>query len=230
MIVYVDGDSYTTPNFCVDSKDSYWQLFGNYLNARSITNYAYAGKSNTGMIRNAMRFVLDNPDSEVFVLLGFSHLERLDYFDINFSKGHQPDIKNPNPSERGVRSCPLYSSAQPDEIIKYDREFEESIFLSQLLSAYGFFKNKNIKFIFHFCSVPLLQDNLRPLINTFLIEIKQYKEIVNLFDNTYMTLNQKLGIKPSDFNQYSWMGHHGEQGNKAYADFLINKYKEIYEN
>ena len=230
MILYVDGDSYTTPWYYVEAQDSYWSLFGDHVNASSVVNYAYIGKSNEGIMRNATRFAIENKNTEVFFLLGFTHLERRDFFASEFRTGNAPDKKNPNPKERGVRSKKHSGIDSPKEnIITYSREFEEAQFLSNLLNLYGFFKYANCKFMFHFCSKPL-EHNPLPLVNDFYLEVSNHKEIVNLFDNTYGTYNQKLNIRPADYSQYGWDGHHGPEGNKAYSEFLIKKYKEIYEN
>lgn len=232
-LLYVDGDSYTTPNYCVDVQDSYWKLFGDYLNIDNIVNYAYSGKSNDGIFRNATRFILDNPDKELFILLGFTHLERYDVFnrerELAVNAGDSVVNPNPNPCEIGVETRSYkQESKESDVLIYWHREFDESKFLSSLINFNAFCEKHNVKFILHFCSHPLVNPEI-DLLNTFYKEIDNLPNIVNLFENTYTSYNQTLNIKPADFKEFGWVGHHGSEGNKAYAEFLINKYRELYE-
>ena len=97
-----------------------------------------------------------------------------------------------------------------------------------LLNAHGFFKYRGKKFIFHCCTKPL-EVNKIPLIDDFVDEINGQPEIVNFFGDTYLSLNQNKGIKPADYDKHGWMGHHGAEGNRVYAEFLISKYKEVYD-
>lgn len=226
MILYVDGDSYSTPNFCVDVDLSFWGLMADYIQSTDIVNNAYLGKSNEGMFRNVTRFCIDHPREKIFILLGLSHLERFDLVDYSF---HSSIVnKNPSKSEKGVLSRSFKDD--PSRTKDFDREFEECNFLFHLINCYGFLKTrKNVNFIIHFCSKPLVPSNI-PLLESFYTEVSNYPEVVNLFDNTYTSINQDLGIKPVDFSSYGWFGHHGTEGNSVYANFLIKKYQELYEN
>ena len=231
-ILYVDGDSYTTPNMHVDIKDSYWSLFGNYVKISNIVNYAYPGKSNEGIFRNATRFILDNNDKELFMLLGFTHLERYDVFDreheLRILSGEPVRPLNLNPCEQGVvTKSYTQSSKESDTLVYWHREFDETKFLSNLINFSAFCQQKNVKFMLHYCSKPLVDPKI-PLSESFFSEVQRIPNIINLFDNTYQTYNQKLKIKPADYEQYGWNGHHGPAGNKAYFEFLISKYNELY--
>lgn len=226
MILYVDGDSYSTPNFCVDADHSYWKLFANRIGALSVTNHAYTGKSNEGMFRNATRFCLENTKDKVFVLIGLSHLERFDLVD--YSVQSTIVNKNPVPAEHGVLSESFKDDASRSS--QFNREFEECVFLSKLINFYGFLKTrKNVSFMIHFCSKPLVQSNI-PMLESLYHEVTNYPEVVNLFKDTYQTVNQDQGIKPVDFKSYGWAGHHGVEGNQVYVNYLVKKYQELYEN
>jgi hypothetical protein len=135
--------------------------------------------------------------------------------------------KNPNPREHGVVSRSVHHN--PVLANGYDREFEESVFLSSLITFYEFLKSrKNVKFMLHFCSKPLTASNV-PLLETFYKTVQTFTKIVNLFDDTYTSLNEKHKIKPVDFGTYGWQGHQGSAGNELYANFLINHYRHLYE-
>ena len=44
-ILYVFGDSFSTPGFCVEPKDSFWGLLAKDLRVDKIVNYSHEGFS-----------------------------------------------------------------------------------------------------------------------------------------------------------------------------------------
>jgi hypothetical protein len=215
MILYVDGDSYTTPDFCVREDLSYWSLFGQHVKADSIVNYAYSGKSVGGMVRSAVRFAVEHKDQDVFFLLGFSHLER---FDVGFRFG---SMKNPNPAESGVSSCRFSDSRQ--HTIGYNSELQSANFYSNLILLGSLLDSLNFKYMFHFMPIPLKRTQ-SPILTSLRNAVEKNPRIVNLFEDTYYMHGIKNNIKPVDFDQIigdGWQGHHGWQVNELYAEYLI---------
>jgi hypothetical protein len=51
-----------------------------------------------------------------------------------------------------------------------------------------------------------------PAGNGIMIKIQNLSECV-IFDNTYQSVNYNDSIKPADFDQYGWLGHHSVVGN-----------------
>ena len=43
--LFIYGDSYSTPGFCVDPKDSWWGLIAQDLQVGSIENYSWPGNN-----------------------------------------------------------------------------------------------------------------------------------------------------------------------------------------
>ena len=219
MILYVDGDSYSTPGFCVKKDQSYWSLFGQHVKADSIVNYAYGGKSPEGMIRSAVRFAIENPDQDIFFLLGFGPLER---FDVGF----QIDSRdNPNPAEQGISSNPF--SVEKERVIGHVSSLSEANFYSNLILLGNFLDIKGFKYMFHYMSVPLKRTQ-SSMLTSLRNEIDKNPRIVNLFEDTYFVHGIKNKIKPVDFDEYGWIGHHGWQVNELYGDYLIQHYQKLY--
>jgi hypothetical protein len=218
MILYVDGDSYTTPGLCVDQEQSYWSLFGKHINATDITNYAYSGKSNEGIFRSAVRFVLENKQSDIFLLLGFSHLARYD------TSPFIP-VTNPNPAEINISSAPY--KEDKDRVGGYSTELLEATFYSNLVLFDTFLKQSNVKYMLHYCGLPFKKTSA-PILNTLRNRVEECANVINLFQDTYTSLPMKHKIKPADFAKYGVVGHHGAEGNKVYADFLIEQYQKLY--
>jgi hypothetical protein len=220
--LYVDGDSYTVEDHYVESKDSYWFRFKEYIGAENYVNFAHHGKPNTGMIRNAHRFYLQNRDKRVFYLLGFSHIERTEKM-----VDKQPWKQCKNPIEQFVHVVAFKDSK--DYTVNYNREFEEVKFLNDSLLFYNFLESNNQDFIFHNCSKPYRADLDLPVSKDFWKEVLTCKKFPNLFDNTYHTVPESQGIASVE-GGIGKQGHHGSAGNILYSRYLVSQYKELYEN
>ena len=219
MILYVDGDSYSTPGVCVDQHQSYWSLFGQHVRADSIVNYAYSGKSPEGMIRSAVRFAIERPNQDIFFLLGFGPLER---FDVRFQTN---PFKNPNPAESGISSNPF--SAEKERVLGHVSSLSEANFYSNLVLLGNLLDTLNFKYMFHYMTVPLKRMEA-PMLTSLRNEVDKNPRIVNLFEDTCFVHGIKNKIKPVDFDEYGWIGHHGPEVNGIYADYLIQQYQKLY--
>ena len=216
-IIYIDGDSYSTPDFCCPIADSYWYKFKNHINAIEYVNYAQPGKSNFSMIRNALRFYLQNKDKRIFFLIGFSHLYRSDF----------QDDKNQNPLNKfnfEERFIHQHIYVDKPDIVRATYEHEVLNFMTNCLLLYNFLESKNINFILHNCSNPYIEDIYSPLLKDFWLEILNLDKIPNLLNNTYLSINELKKIKPIDFEKHGWVGHHGPEGNLEYFNFLKQHY------
>ena len=230
-ILYVIGDSYTTPDCCVQVNDSYWKKFGQFIQADTIVNHSHPGKCNQSMLRNAMRFCLDNSDKKIFVLVGLTTIYRLDYQDFSFE--NNDNTENGNMAELYIHNFEMHNNKSMGEYDKWfvDKWTYEHTFcnLTNSIIAHAyFFESKNVDYLIHNCSVPLNEDIYNPFLKSFCIELRNKKSIPNLFTNTYYSLNKEKGIKPADFEQYGWMGHHGEEGNQVYFEYLKQVYEREY--
>lgn len=223
-ILYVIGDSYTTPRVCVKVEDSYWKKFADLIKADSVINHSHQGKGNQNMLRNAMRFCLDNPNKKIFILIGLTTISRFDYQDYNVENSYNKN--NGNHSELFIHN--FYIQEDNNKTEEYDKWFVEkwtyehtfcNLINSIIAHAY-FFKSVNVDYLIHNCSTPLVEDLYSPFLKSFCLELKKDTCIPNLFANTYYSLNKEKGIKPVDFEKYGWHGHHGSEGNQVYFEYL----------
>ena len=227
-ILYVIGDSYTTPNYCVDVEDSYWYKFGKLIQADEIVNHSHPGKCNSNMIRNAMRFCLENTDKKIFVLIGLTTLYRIDYQDYKFENEH--NVQNGNLAELYIHNYDIKNDINADRLF-IDRWTYEHTFANLLTSAIsisGLFESKKINYLIHNCSAPLQRDSHLPFLSAFCNEVDIIPKIPNLYDNTYYSINRDKKIKPVDYDKYGYYGHHGAEGNEIYFRYLKSVYENVY--
>jgi len=178
------------------------------------------------MIRNALRFCLENTDKKIFVSIGLTTLYRLDYQDYNFENEH--NVRNDNLAELHIHNYDIKNDKNSDRTF-IDRWTYEHIFANLLTSAIslsGLLESKKIDYLIHNCSSPLHQDSHLPFLSAFCNEIDTIPKIPNLYDNTYYSLNADKKIKPADYDKYGYYGHHGAEGNEVYFRYL----KSVYEN
>jgi len=229
-ILYVIGDSYTTPDCCVQVDDSYWKKFGQFIQADTIVNHSHPGKCNQSMFRNAMRFCLDNSDKKIFVLVGLTTIFRLDYQDTSFE--NIKNKNNGNEAEIFIHNLELQNASHEELdkwfIEKWTYEHTFCNLVNAIIAHSSFFKSRNIDYLIHNCSSPLHEDIDSPFLKSFCLELGKDYKIPNLFGNTYLSLNKDRGIKPVDFQQYGWNGHHGKEGNQVYFEYLKQIYNQEY--
>jgi hypothetical protein len=78
--LYVFGDSFTTPNFCVQPQDSYWGLLSKDLAVTSTINYSHSGFSFDQIIHLLCNESLNFENAYFFI--GVPPIERLAVTDI----------------------------------------------------------------------------------------------------------------------------------------------------
>ena len=69
-------------------------------------------------------------------------------------------------------------------------------------------------------SNPVAYQDLWPAGCNIMIQVKQLTECV-IFDNTYYSVNYQDQIKPVDFDEYGWQGHHGPEGNANWYNKVL---------
>lgn len=226
-ILYVIGDSYTTPDFCVSVEDSYWSKFAKYINADIIVNHSHPGKNNSNMLRNAVRFVLENKEKNIFVLIGLTSLCRLDYY--NRSIINLFNDKNGNTSELYIHNYDKKQSSEFDKwfVSTWCYEFSLVNLLKDILTSAAFFQLNKVDYLIQNCSATHQQELHNPLVKLFTQEVNKDLRVPNLYKDSFHNLNLELGIKPADYDNYGWHGHHGSEGNEIYFQYLKQKFEEI---
>lgn len=228
--LYVIGDSYTTPGLCVSIDDSYWTKFGNHINANNVINHAHPGKNNRNMLRNAVRYVLENKNKKNFVLIGLTHLARIDYY--SESKINSHNEKNGNYAELHIHNYD-YNKQHTSENDKWfvslwSHNFQLANLLTDIITTMSFFNANKIDYLIHNCSLGIPEENFDPLVSSFTEEVNRNLKVLNLYKDSWHSLTYEKRIKPVDFDLYEWFGHHGKEGNDIYYQYLKKKYDNIY--
>jgi hypothetical protein len=215
---------------CVSPSKSFWGLAAKDLDVTKIVNYSYGGFSLDHVVH-----ILLNENFNFrhdYFLIGIPPLIRyVAYADNAKSKWPATTFDNKFVSDHvSVHSLDNTLRFQFGEQFKNDREgidrfnrewldvqsLEKIFLLHQYLTA------MKAKFLILNLSVPIAYQDLWPAGQGIMTKVQDLTECV-IFDNTYQSVNYNDNIKPADFDQYNWMGHHGELGN-------LNWYNKIVKN
>ena len=220
--LYVFGDSFTTPNFCVQPQDSYWGLLSKDLAVTSIINYSHSGFSFDQIIHLLCNESLNFENAYFFI--GVPPIERLAVTDITKRWTKAEFDKNFIMEKTDV---PVIANTQHYDFLEafidakfflanYTFKWQQQIICDKIYMMYHWLKNMNTKFVIINLTAPFYSHNT-------LIEdkLKQLKDCI-LFDNTCHSINEADGIKPADWdNGTGWYGHHGSEGNANWYNKIL---------
>jgi len=224
----VFGDSYSTPDICVRPQDSFWGLAAQSLGIEQIQNYSHPGFS----LDHVMHILLNETfdfDSDYF-LIGVPPLIRyvsysdsyrttwhLREFDKNFSQSTQTIDCLSNTQRFNFKE---QFGHDLEKIDRFNSEWNDVQCLEKIFLLHQFLKGKNAKFIIANLSTPIVYQDFWPAGCKIMIRVKQLTECI-VFDDTYYSVNYHDQIKPSDYDQYAWYGHHGPEGNANWFNKVI---------
>jgi hypothetical protein len=221
----VFGDSYSTPNYCVDIKDSFWHKVAMEVNASTVYNYSWVGNS-LDSIFHILVSEQESFDWNGLFLIGLPILERLTYFDNHLDTMQQVSviengtiIKKDILSHSGLVQDSWHESSR-DLVMFEDRDWTEAYTLRNLFLLDTWLRTKTKNYMFINLFKGFMNDTSWPT-RTFVTEyfLKHTNSII--FNKTYLDINQGVH-KPVDYDQYGWQGHHGASGNE---NFYTNSVK-----
>lgn len=219
--LWVFGDSYTTPNFCVAPEDSFWGLAAKHLSAETIINLSWSGCSWTSVQHNLISKQKEYNWKEDFFIIGMPPLERLTVFDNYKDTKYHCDVYNTSNWQKCQELLPCHNGLETiagqvarDLVIYSDRSWLETQVLNSVFLLTQWLDSKHARYVIVNLSKPLDSDNMWGPTIFNLGYCKEHPRCI-LFDNTYFSVNENVH-KPVDFNQYGWMGHHGADGNKHF--------------
>ena len=224
--VYVFGDSYSTPNYCVDIKDSFWHMASMDVNATTIHNYSWVGNS-LDSIFHILISEQDTFDWSGLFLIGLPILERLTYFDNHQDTMKQVSIIENNNiitkkdimAHSGLAQDSWHEASR-DLVMFEDRDWTETYTLRNLFLMDKWLQTMNTNFMFINLFKGFMTDTSWPT-RSFVTEYFLNHNNSIIFKDTYLDIN--LGVhKPVDYDQYGWQGHHGAAGNE---NFYTNSVK-----
>lgn len=229
------GDSYSTPDFCVRPVDSFWGVAAKDLGVGKIINYSHPGFS-----LDAILHILTNEDFNFvddYFLVGIPPLPRyITYsdhakskwtattFDTEFVAVHQPVSSLYNTLKFTVEQ--KFSNNQ-EELDRFNFEWLGVQSLEKIFLLHQYLTLNKAKFLILNLSVPVVYQDSWPAGQGIMQKVYGLQECV-LFDDTYQSVNYKDNIKPADFDQHGWLGHHGTAGNYNWYNKIVkNKMIEL---
>jgi len=232
--LWVFGDSYTTPDFCVSPAESFWGLTVSAIGAKSVVNCSWPGNSFDSIMHMAISMQDEYNWDNDFLIIGVPPLERLTVFD-NYKDTHYNKHvfdagnwkSNINKIDCHTGLINLKLETVKDLVIFEDRAWTETQVLCSLFLLATWLDSKNAKYLITNLSKPLDIDNKWGPSNFLLPYCVDHKKLI-VFDNTYYSVNLNVN-EPADFKEHGWMGHHGPAGNKCFFEKSIKpKLEELF--
>ena len=229
--LWVFGDSYTTPDVCVDPQESFWGLTAEKLGIDTIVNCSRPVNSFTSVQHLLVSMSQQINWATDLVLIGIPPLERITVFD-NYKDteylGHKIDTntwvvdKFDIPIHRGLVSLQNYGTDR-QLILHSDRSWLETDVLRQVFFLTQWLDKINANYLILNLSKDLDDNNIWGPSNFVLPYCKEHNRCI-LFKNTYHGVN--VGVnKPADSDTPE--GHHGPAGNAYFFNqALLPKLKE----
>lgn len=225
------GDSYTTPNVCVDPAESFWGLLAKELNISTVINCSRPVNSFDSIcqlivgIQNQINWTND------LILLGIPPLERITVFD-NYKDteylAYKFDTKTWNKTRfdischRGLVCLQNYGTDK-QLILHSDRSWLETQTLRTVFFLTTWLDSINANYLILNLSKDLDKNNVWGP-SEFVLQYCIGHPRCILFEKTYHGIN--IGVnKPADSDE-PW-GHHGPAGNQYFFEkSLLPKIKE----
>ena len=233
--LWVFGDSYTTPNYCVSPSESFWGLTAKAIGANSVINCSWPGNSFDSIMHMAVSMQDEYDWDNDFLIIGIPPLERLTFFDnykdTRYSNKHIFDSNNWKSKIDEIHChtglINLKLATVKDLIIFEDRAWTETQVLQSLFLLTTWLDSKNANYLVINLSKSLDIDNKWGPSNFLLPYCIDHNKLI-VFDNTYYSINLNIN-KPADFKEHGWMGHHGPAGNHYFFEKSIKlKLKELF--
>ena len=218
------GDSYTTPDYCVQSADSFWGLSAQYLGVDEIINCSWLGNSFSSICHMLVSQPHDWEND--YLLIGIPPLERLTVFDNFKNLKYNSQCINTTTWTKTQKEINCHNGLQnihgweaSKMVIYSDRSWAETQVLSQLFLITKWLDSVNAHYLIANLSKPLDSNNVWGPSESVLPWALSHDKMV-LFKDTYYSVNENVH-KPTDFTKHGWWGHHGPMGNKNFFETSI---------
>ena len=235
LTLNVFGDSYATPNFCVLPSESFWGLAAKDLDVNRIINYSHPGFSLDHVIHILLNEKFNFEDD--YFLIGIPPLARYvaykddsDFnwtattFNTDFVPTHIPVNSLDNTLKFEFKQQFVNNK---EELDRFCAEWLDVQSLEKIFLLHQYMTLNKAKFLILNLSVPIVYQDMWPAGKSVMTKVQNLSECV-IFDNTYQSVNNNDNIKPADFDQYGWQGHHGAAGNQNWYNKIVkNKMIEL---
>jgi hypothetical protein len=230
--LYIFGDSYSTPGFCVEPKDSWWGLLANKLNIEGVENFSWPGNNIDSIahiiVANANLFNQDD-----YIVIGVPPIERLTVFEndatsklyTKFDNKLHEVAKPQVPCHGGLKQLTRHQLGR-QEIDQWNRSWQEAQILRQLITLIAYLEKITNRILILNLSEPFQPITGWVTLNS--VQKQAYSDPRILIDHdTYYSVNYNVN-QPADFETHAWFGHQGAAGNHHwFVTSLLPKLKEI---
>lgn len=222
--LYVFGDSYSTPGFCVDVKDSWWGLMAQDLQVDSVENYSWPGNN----IDSISHLIVAGPGfmPEDYVVIGVPPIERFTMYDPDglppsshrFFGNLEPMDQRSLIEHNGLRQVTTHQLGH-GYVMAWNRSWQEAQVLRELFLLSRYIKGWTSKYL-----MVNLAEPFQPMTEWTTLNSIQRRFLADphsvLFDNTYFSVNKGIN-RPADFETHGWHGHHDAVGNRHWYKSVL---------
>lgn len=229
--LWVFGDSYSTPNYCVSPAESFWGLAAKQLSVDTIFNYSWLGNSFDSVVHVLISEQNKYNWEEDFFIIGVPPLARLTVVskdDKKVTTGYEIDTEQWQDKtfnvlcHHGMENMSSYRDTK--FAIHEDPTWTQTQTMRNIFLLNSWLDSKNANYLIVNLSVNFYQD--KSAVGDFLLSHCLNHPRNLLFYDGYYSINLNIN-KPVDFELYKWMGHHGPVGNKNFFEnSLLPKMKE----
>jgi hypothetical protein len=139
-------------------------------------------------------------------------------FDTNFVPAHIPVNSLDNTLKFQIEQKFLNNKKELD---RFCAEWLDVQSLEKIFLLHQYMTLNKAKFLILNLSAPIVCQDMWPAGKGIMIKVRDLDECV-IFDDTYQSVNFIDQIKPADFDQYGWIGHHGAAGNQNWYTKVVN--------
>jgi hypothetical protein len=225
--LWVFGDSFSTPDVCVEPRSSFWGLSANALNVDTVINCSRPRMSFDSVCHILVGEQHQYDFEKDFFIVGIPPLERItifdDYKDTALSASIF-DVKSWTKDLQSVESHRGLINLQVKELDKVwvaisDRSWLETQVLRQLFLITQWLDKNNARYVIVNLSKNLDVNN-RWGPSQYILDYCLNHQKCCVFENSLYNVNLDK-YKPADFAQYGWNGHHGPDGNKHFFETTV---------
>lgn len=222
--LWVFGDSYTTPNICVDPVDSFWGLVAQTANISTIKNCSREVNSFDSVCHLLVSLSGTINWANDLVIIGIPPLERITVFDNHKNTKYVGKEINTLTWDslafeinyhRGLVSLQNYGQDK-QLILHEDRSWLETKTLREIFLLTKWLDSVDANYMIINLSKDFDKSNIWGPSDLVLPYCVSHPRLV-VFDNTYYGVNLDIN-KPFDYNKYGWTGHHGPEGNRYFFE------------
>lgn len=225
--LFVFGDSYSTPHFCVDPVDSWWGklAFDLHDKVNETVNISWPG-NNIDSIAHVIVCMQEEITANDYVVVGIPPIQRLTMFNPDSAKQYDAWIFDNKLNEIDKKTVLQHHGLAQYGVHEMDKTFVmlwnhswiEAQVLRSIVLLDSFLSAKTPNVVFLNLSIPFQGPTEWPVLKN--LQKQSQKSNMLIFNDTYYSVNLEKNI-PVDFDTHGWMGHHGPAGNALWYNETV---------